>query len=254
MWGSPIKSNTKHLPSSNFPSLCPQSNGEWNIKSPICHSCHIRHLEFSLTSIPRPSTCNGFNRWFWVTSSHQSKIIGGLISWYVWKMRNNYIFNSAPIQPSTVIRKTINAIYEWNISNISPPSSLPSNAQWLLEVPPSQGYHKFEFDGAFNSQPQMADIEGNIRDYRGELNIAYSAMLPASRPIEAELHSLLHGVAFFAEWWPSLNHLRRILCLGTSWHGGGNYWTSYSHLRNGRPNSADGLRTRSPTLYLSIFT
>lgn len=40
--------------------------------------CHIRHLEFSLTSISRPSTCNGFNWWFWATSSHQNKRIGAL--------------------------------------------------------------------------------------------------------------------------------------------------------------------------------
>lgn len=193
---------------------------------------HIRHLEFSLTSIPRPSTCNGFSRWFWATSSHQNKRIGGLISWYVWKMRNNYIFKSAPIQPSTVIRKTINAIYEWKYGTYPTSHRLPlslgmPNDYW--KNPPSQGYYKFDFDGAFNSQPQMADIEGNIRDYRGELNIAYSAMLLASRPIEAELHSLLHGVAFFQNdghhriilegeivlfWLKTFK--RQVLCLGTS--------------------------------------
>lgn len=61
-----------------------------------------------------------FGNWFWDASSPYHCRLVITASWYIWKMRNDHIFNHAPILPKVVRYKNITALFQQNTSNSRP--------------------------------------------------------------------------------------------------------------------------------------
>lgn len=49
------------------------------------------------SSIEKPTNCCSLPSWFWQKANMQDRKAGTFLSWYIWKMRNNYSYN-APLQ------------------------------------------------------------------------------------------------------------------------------------------------------------
>lgn len=116
------------------------------------------------TSIIRPSTSSSFHQWFWFLARPQNQRLGALISWHIWKAHSKYIFNSNPLNPWTIIRKTTWAIHEWNVAAFLPclpPTTALRKETW---APPPLGKIKLNFDAAVNINKNIAGIGGIIRD------------------------------------------------------------------------------------------
>lgn len=101
----------------------------------------------------------------------------------------------------------------WNISNISPPSSLPRNAQWLLEEPPKPRILQVWFWWSL----QFPTANGRHRRQYKRLQrwtkhsiLCYAPSIP---PNWGTTPFIATWCCFFPEWWPSPNHLRRRNCL-----------------------------------------
>lgn len=145
-------------------------------------------------NIIKPHAHNSFANWFWHVATKHNKRVGALISWYIWKMRNEYIFQSIPIHPTFLPVKTKLAIFEWNTAHLFPLTAnllgLPS-APWIA---PPQGFCKLNFDGVVNVANQTAGVGGIIRDHHGEMVAAYTGAIAVTHPRHDELQSLMHGI------------------------------------------------------------
>lgn len=122
------------------------------------------------------------------------------MSWYVWKMRNEAIFEYSSIYPAAIKQKTIHAIREWNISNICSAAASCSGLtvdQWL---PPPYQTFKLNFDDSLNPFSQTATMGGIVRIAVVILEFAFTRTNLAQSPLEAELLALLKGVTLCIDW------------------------------------------------------
>lgn len=67
-------------------------------------------------SIPKPTSSVSF--WFWHQASPENRRIGTILMWYLWKVRNHYLFHYHPVHPQQAFTKTISAIFYWNVSHL----------------------------------------------------------------------------------------------------------------------------------------
>ena len=104
--------------------------------SPLCSLCHasetINHLlcncPFSIRvwilwslfprSLDNSTNHPTFLKWFIVTKSAHKLKLGTIVSWFIWKSRNNLIFSYQPPHPGKVRSKSITHILEWNLTRV----------------------------------------------------------------------------------------------------------------------------------------
>ena len=95
--------------------LCTQANETLNH---VFASCPFAQSVWALfpISIQKPFTQIDIEIQFWNISSHDLCRLWLVVFWYLWKNRNNYIFQYHPVNPFHVFAKATNAILEWNLS------------------------------------------------------------------------------------------------------------------------------------------
>lgn len=86
------------------------------------------------------------------------------------------------------------SIFEWNVAHSFPPSATSLGMPNEARMPPQEGFHKPNFDGAVNLFSKTAGVGEIVRDHKGELIAAYKEMVSTTHPLEVELQSLLQGV------------------------------------------------------------
>lgn len=174
-------------------------------------------LPFTVT---KPIVTGSIAKWLWQEASTDNRHLGITLMWYIWKARNNYIFQYLPMHPLDVKARTIMAIFDWNLSHVCAwPSSIVSlSTDWWLLPPP--GWCKLNFDGAYNADIGKAGISGPIRNEYGNMILAYTAEVHANHPLEAELIALQRG----------LIHLSEISCPAIQ--VGGDYLSLVTKIRN----------------------
>lgn len=132
-------------------------------------------------------------------ASTYNRRLGILVFWYIWKMRNDYLFTYHPMKPLSVKIKIFHGLYEWNISNFLPTSAASLGLPPDIWLPPPGNYVKLNFDGSYNPFTKFAGIGGIIRSPAGTVLAAYAGKVSAEDPIGVELSALLKVVQLCIE-------------------------------------------------------
>lgn len=109
-------------------------------------------------------------------------------------MRNDHIHISATIYPRSVRYKTLNAIFEQNLTTLIAVSGSPSDLPPNIWLPPPTHWVKLNFYGSFDPLTTRAGIGGILGNATGLLIRAYAGMVQAAHSIKAELQALISGV------------------------------------------------------------
>eukprot|EP00268_Persea_americana_P022048 TRINITY_DN21936_c1_g1_i2.p1 TRINITY_DN21936_c1_g1~~TRINITY_DN21936_c1_g1_i2.p1 ORF type:complete len:281 (+),score=5.88 TRINITY_DN21936_c1_g1_i2:337-1179(+) len=164
-------------------------------------SCSFAIMVWSLipTSVSRPNAEKSIGYWSWHEGSTDHRRLGITLMWYLWKTRNNYIFQYIPVHPVRVKEQTILALFDWNLSHVhaGPSSASALSTDWWLAPPPR--WYKLNFDAAFNADTRKAGVGGLVRDEYGTLLMAYTAENITAHPLEAELIALQRGLIHLSE-------------------------------------------------------
>ncbi|KAL7223959.1 hypothetical protein ACSBR1_025423 [Camellia fascicularis] len=125
-----------------------------------------------------------------------------LIRWFIWKARNNLVFNHMPVNPSEVIQKCSQAWFEHNrhcngSSTRSPegPSLHPPSHRWRSAT---HGGIKINCDASFNQKHLKASAAAIMPDRRGRLLDGLVSSFSASSALLAEAQAI-HLACFLAQ-------------------------------------------------------
>lgn len=94
------------------------------------------------------------------------------IAWFIWKARNEAIFNFYPINPEVTMRRAFEAFREYSESMVSPlihvdnPNIEDFISQWRA---PERGCLKLNCDVAVSKFGKEAKMAVTVRDYEGAL-------------------------------------------------------------------------------------
>lgn len=72
-------------------------------------------------------------------ASEADRTVGTVLCWYLWKSRNNYIFEYAPVHPISIMKKTANYLFERQLSHfyVGIGSSMAPSPDWWIPPPHS---------------------------------------------------------------------------------------------------------------------
>ncbi|KAI0518958.1 hypothetical protein KFK09_006397 [Dendrobium nobile] len=149
--------------------------------------------------------------WVHVSKGHIFNLIPLLIVWYIWKARNDAKHNVIKMEASNIISNvrhkilqlhSYNLLYGKNFINCLELAkefgftvsdftinSADKIVKWIKPKPP---YVKLNSDGSVG--PNGAGAGGIIRDYLGNIIVAYTAPIQWSSAISTELKPLLYGL------------------------------------------------------------
>lgn len=116
------------------------------------------------------------------------------ICWYLWKMRNGYLFQQCPDSPAIVIHKSKLALCEPKASQLIPITALYAGFPQENWTPPPEDFVKMNFDGGVNPFNEAAGVGCIVRNYKGEMLTAFTSAIVITHPPEAELQALFQGV------------------------------------------------------------
>lgn len=105
-----------------------------------------------------------------------------------------FIFQYQPLYPLQIRSKTVNSVFDWNLSHFYAGPGSKVNITTNKWMPPPPGWIKLNFDGAFSGNKRKASIGGLARDPYGNLLLVYTCEVQASHPLEAELLALQQGL------------------------------------------------------------
>ncbi|XP_058223256.1 uncharacterized protein LOC131332968 [Rhododendron vialii] len=110
-----------------------------------------------------------------------------MIGWQIWKSRNDFVFNSNPVDPETTMRRAIEALCEISglripsLIHMDNPTAEDASSHWRA---PDQGGLKINCDVAIKRNGRDAKCAAIIRDSRGAI--------VDGRVIDAKIVSSLH--------------------------------------------------------------
>ncbi|XP_028110248.1 uncharacterized protein LOC114308781 [Camellia sinensis] len=160
-----------------FPHRCSPSS-----LCPICGKCDesIEHILFQCP---------------WARAIRQ----GNDFSWYIWKARNNWVFNHNPSSPSQVLAQV--GDYWQEISNLQLMARAQNGSvrpalgsvRW---TPPDQGHYKLNCDASFAKDCSKTSLVVILRDWRGNLVDGTTTMVHVSSTIQSEARAVRMAYAF----------------------------------------------------------
>lgn len=118
-----------------------------------------------------------------------------LIGWYIWKARNDFIFNHIPVHPSETLSKIARAWFEGQeqgttdlISNtVSPRPACYRDHRWH---PPWVGAVKFNCDASFRANGEKASAAVLLRNSDGHLLDGLASVFYSSSSFAAEAQAV----------------------------------------------------------------
>lgn len=126
----------------NIPRECPLCRQEDEIVEHLFARCSFTTLVRSQFPpiFPKPNNTVTLHTWFWHQAQTTTRSMGITVMWYLWKSRNNYIFQYHSINPYYIKTKAISSILLMQISPIyaGPDSSDGAPTDWWL-LPPQDG-------------------------------------------------------------------------------------------------------------------
>ncbi|KAI8544639.1 hypothetical protein RHMOL_Rhmol08G0312200 [Rhododendron molle] len=112
-----------------------------------------------------------------------------VIAWYIWKSRNEFVFNSDPINPEKTVRRIIEALKESREARVPQMIHMDNpagvdNSQWRA---PNQGRFKFNCDVAVMKNGQEAACAAVVRNWNGKLIDGHVISATVSSSLQGEL-------------------------------------------------------------------
>ncbi|KAI8017439.1 hypothetical protein LOK49_LG04G02825 [Camellia lanceoleosa] len=97
-----------------------------------------------------------------------------MVFWFIWKDRNNYVFNHHPVEPSSTLHRVRVAIAEFENVVHRPAASVPHGPSLIPEdagtwTPPDQGRFKVNWDVATKKDSSQASIAVVLRNAAGRI-------------------------------------------------------------------------------------
>ncbi|CAN7092201.1 unnamed protein product, partial [Brassica rapa subsp. narinosa] len=167
---------------------CPHAIAIWRISHLPIGNMLTRDLEENIKLMMR----------FMVDNKEDTRI--GLlpfwIIWFVWKSRNEYLFNKRNQQPIEDLRRAWDSNEEWHQNVIfqsarDPPQRFKCS-QW---IPPPTGWLKCNFDCSFKRDSEFTGVGWIVRDDKGYFIAAGSAKISGLRSsLDGEAHAFLYAL------------------------------------------------------------
>ncbi|BFG33690.1 hypothetical protein CerSpe_199640 [Prunus speciosa] len=114
--------------------------------------------------------------------------------WYIWKWRNNYVFNDEEELPFKPLNCILTNANDWFANAYGPNSKSIRVPVSLVWDPPGFGYFKLNIDGSRNSDTGAIGAGGVIRNSDGEWIAGFSVNLGKGQIIDAEIWGLAFGL------------------------------------------------------------
>lgn len=115
------------------------------------------------------------------------------VAWFIWKARNNFIFNTGTLNPVEVMMRANEAMHEFlNLKN-SPqvlmdyPQTEVISTQWKA---PDHGLYKFNCDVAVNPNGGKAKTAAVLRNWRGKMIEGSVGNAQIGSPLQGELYAI----------------------------------------------------------------
>ncbi|CAL1354257.1 unnamed protein product [Linum trigynum] len=144
-----------------------------------------------MSNVANDSQSNGRGNW----ASYIS-----LVLWYIWKCRNDRVFNGIKLSHSTrlnyVTAKANEWLKTWDAASARLDlNSKPARTETLIGwVAPATGWWKLNTDGAAQSNPGMATAGGVLRNCWGDWISGFCSKLGTGSALLAELWGILQGL------------------------------------------------------------
>lgn len=115
------------------------------------------------------------------------------IAWYIWKSRNEFIFESVPVNPMATMLRAMEAYGEFlSISNsqqvpMDNPQTVDSYSQWRA---PGRGSYKLNCDVAVVDNGKEGKTAAVIRDWKGSLVNGSTGSCEIASTLQGELNAI----------------------------------------------------------------
>ncbi|KAH7856324.1 hypothetical protein Vadar_000093 [Vaccinium darrowii] len=110
--------------------------------------------------------------------------------WFIWKSRNEFIFNVFPINLEATLKRALEAFREYSVIKVpnlvhrDKPTVVDRISHWKA---PDHGCFKINCDVAMGSNGKDAKVAIVLRDWRGSLVDVLVGSVVASSPLQGEL-------------------------------------------------------------------
>ena len=229
IWEVPIMPRIKFFLWCCISEALPCSKALWSRKcasSPVCRICckEVETIEHILILCPwvlevwhqcplkikiEKKNISRFESWFFETFNVMEKVvIDGLrasvllcyLCWFIWKARNEFIFNGIDPKVSIVISKAVAASFEYGLASRKLCQSsfdvfIPGPSRWSAPCP---GMVKINCDGAFSKNLNLGVAAFVVRDHTGALVDGKTSFIYCSSPVIVEAKAIFEATMFAA--------------------------------------------------------
>ena len=217
IWEVPILPRINFFLWSCVSEALPCSKALWSRKcasSPVCRICcnEVETIEHVLILCPwvlevwhqsplklkiAKENISRFESWFFDTFVNMERVvIDGLrasslfcyLCWFIWKARNEFIFNGIDPKASVVISKAVTASFEYGLASRTLCQSsfdvfTPGPSCWSAPCP---GMVKINCDGAFSENLHLGVAAFVVRDHTSALIDGKTSFIHCSSPVMVE--------------------------------------------------------------------
>ncbi|CAN1146778.1 Putative ribonuclease H protein At1g65750 [Linum perenne] len=186
--------------------------------SSLCHTCNgddetLEHMLFHcpvsmsfwqqvLPTLQGPSMIQSAQSWFKSLASTVSQSTAtqiGYTLWYIWKMRNEFLFQNISPQLPDLISKRANELQQWNLNTnvrgtVSSLSSSANSFHLTNSLPPTTYSFKVVCDGAFKASIQKGAYGVIVYNAEGHVVNGKAGNVMCAAPVCAEAYAVLSAV------------------------------------------------------------
>ncbi|CAN1807775.1 hypothetical protein LINPERHAP1_LOCUS25156 [Linum perenne] len=154
--------------------------------------------ELGLLPAVRQWSISNHSDWLRAVNGHDNSLHAGITCWYLWKSRNELVFESKHVPPAALVNRilawsrAVDAALRIERSCLDlPPQRTSMDVQW---DPGPEDTMVINTDGSVNPSTREATTGGLIRDYLGRCYLGFSSNLGSCSIARAELHGIATGL------------------------------------------------------------
>ncbi|CAN1787615.1 hypothetical protein LINPERHAP1_LOCUS17719 [Linum perenne] len=188
-----------------FSSTCLSCNADDETMEHMLFHCHVSRAiwEQDMPLLHLPTADQHAKSWLSSIATSVSQVTAtqiGFTLWYIWKMRNELIFQDiSPSVSDISVRKscelqqwTSNAAIRGTISGLS--TSNATSVHLINSLPPTSYSYKVVCDGAFKASIQKGAFGIIIYNAMGDVVNGKAGSMLCAAPICAEAYAVLHAI------------------------------------------------------------